>query len=40
MARNPGEPPEPRSAPTVSQPERIWHRLGRARRGGREEQSL
>jgi len=40
MARNPGEPPEPRSAPTVSRPERIWHRLGRARRGGREEQSL
>jgi uncharacterized protein YndB with AHSA1/START domain len=40
MAGHPGEPAEPRLAPTVSQPERIWHRLGRARRGGREEQSL
>jgi uncharacterized protein YndB with AHSA1/START domain len=39
MAPHPGEPAEPRAAPTVSRPERIWHRLGRAMRGGREEQS-
>jgi hypothetical protein len=40
MAANPGERPlVARPAPTVSAPERVWHRLGRAMRGGREEQS-
>ena len=34
MAENPGDPAaEARPAPTVSRPERVWHRLGRATRG-------
>jgi len=39
MAASPGEAPPVRPAPQVSRPERIWHRLGRAMRGGREEQT-
>jgi hypothetical protein len=40
MAASPGEPASgARPAPTVSRTERVWHRLGRAMRGGREEQS-
>lgn len=39
IAASPAEPgPVPRRAPQVSLPERVWHRLGRVVRGGREEQ--
>jgi hypothetical protein len=40
MAAHPDvDPREPGHAAPVSRPERIWHRLGRWRRGGAEEQS-
>lgn len=40
IAANPADPdPVERKAPQVSKPERVWHRLGRALRGGRDEQT-
>ena len=39
LASDPGRRSERRDAPVVSPPERVWHRLGKAARGGREEQS-
>jgi hypothetical protein len=39
MAANGGESPSPDHVPEkVSLPERVWHRLGRVMRGGREDQ--
>lgn len=40
MAAHPDvDPGEPGHAEPVSRPERLWHRLGRLRRGGAEDQS-
>ena len=39
LARDPGAVALDRRPAPVSPPERIWHRLGRAKRGGREEQT-
>jgi hypothetical protein len=38
LAKDPSAIDPSRAAPPVSPPERIWHRIGRALRGGREEQ--
>ena len=40
IAASPADPdPVEQKAPQVSLPERVWHRLGRALRGGHEEQT-
>jgi hypothetical protein len=40
IAANPGDPAEVERPPTqVSKPERVWHGIGKAMRGGRERQS-
>ena len=38
LAKDPSAIDASRAAPPVSPPERVWHRMGRALRGGREEQ--
>jgi hypothetical protein len=38
LAADPGSAGDGRVVPPVSRPERAWHRVGRALRGGREEQ--
>jgi Polyketide cyclase / dehydrase and lipid transport len=38
LAKDPSAIDASRAAPPVSSPERVWHRMGRALRGGREEQ--
>jgi hypothetical protein len=39
LAANPDDPGLRERVPPVSPPERVWHRLGRLMRGGRERQS-
>ena len=38
LAKDPSDLDASRVVPPVSPPERVWHRIGRALRGGREEQ--